>query len=186
MLSSLDDGNHNAGIRCQLPTQSGRHQNSWSLHGFPVQGKNRRRLDCDCVPQSKIATILRMLGLKPHRKGLLIRFLWSGLLVLAFVVQPALAAIGEVHELSHGSTTAHAEFDEAGKADPSREGGDGGGEALHVLSHLAHCCGHASSAVLNGAPVMLFLSGSIMPPESGLALALRNALDDVLRPPIQA
>ena len=124
--------------------------------------------------------------LAPHRRYPWIRFIWSGLLLLAFVVQPALAAIGEIHELSHGSTTEHAEFDEAGSATPSPEDQDGGGEALHVLSHFAHCCGHAPSAVFGGTTTLLISSGSIVPAEGLVALTLRNPLEDVLRPPIHA
>lgn len=105
--------------------------------------------------------------------------------MLAFVVQPALAAIGEIHELSHGSTTEHAEFDEAGAATPSPED-QGGGEALHVLSHFAHCCGHAPSAVFGGTTTLLISCGSSAPAEGLVALKLRSPLEDVLRPPIQA
>lgn len=120
-----------------------------------------------------------------QRRRLWFRSLWGGILLLALVVQPALAAMGEIHELSHvGDTASHAAFDTAYAPAPqdSAEGGD----ALHFLVHFSHCCSPVS-AMVPFTPVPLPAINSSTSPALGLlALPLGSALEDVLRPPIQA
>lgn len=117
------------------------------------------------------------------------RSLWGGILLLALVVQPALAAMGEIHELSHvGDTASHAAFDTAHAPAPAPAPEDSaeGGDALHFLVHFSHCCSPVS-AMVPFTPVPLPAINSSTSPALGLlALPLRSALEDVLRPPIQA
>lgn len=120
----------------------------------------------------------------------LIRAFFGAMLALALLMQPVLASLGEVHEMTHASASAgHSVFDDidAAAPDADEQGDDGDdGEALHFLAHLTHCCGHAPSACIATAAPMAFQAASAAP-ESGLrTLPLRPALEDVLRPPIRA
>ena len=53
------------------------------------------------------------------------------------VLQPVLGSVSELHELSHGAASVH-DISETGA--PDEEGNAAG--TLHVMHHLAHCCGH--------------------------------------------
>lgn len=110
-----------------------------------------------------------------------------GLLALCMALQPVLAAVGEFHE-----TFAHAEqaalhldagADHHDTLDPE---GSEPTDALHVLLHFAHCCGHPAG---------------LNPPEAGahwspvheprpltavVAPTLSPQLGSPFRPPIQA
>jgi hypothetical protein len=70
-------------------------------------------------------------------------------LALALIVQPVLSDMGEMHELTHGLAESHVHaeghdtlVDELAEADESEDRGAG---VLHVVHHLAHCCGQASA-----------------------------------------
>ncbi|MDO5610211.1 MAG: hypothetical protein Q4G62_05470 [Pseudomonadota bacterium] len=126
-----------------------------------------------------------MIRLLIQRRRSWCRSLWGGILLLALVVQPALAAMGEIHELSHiGDTARHALFDTAHAPAPvdSAEGG----EALHFLVHFSHCCNPVSAMVPFTPMPLPMISGATNPALGLLALPLGSALEDVLRPPIQA
>ena len=105
-------------------------------------------------------------------------------LMLGVVAQPALAAVGEVHELSHGGNLhdvdAHAEGpdDDAG-GDPDADAG-----LSHALMHAGHCCGHlvAIPMTLDWAPIAL----PEQAPVSFSVAAASRRVDNPLRPPIVA
>lgn len=66
------------------------------------------------------------------------------LLVLAVLVNPVFAAVGDLHEFSRGGADhaqaldSHDHADEAGTQDE-------GVDLLHALIHAAHCCGHLTA-----------------------------------------
>ncbi|QOY62661.1 hypothetical protein INQ40_12455 [Lysobacter sp. H21R4] len=74
------------------------------------------------------------------------------LLGLGLVLQPVMAAVGEMHELAHDPSGMHGHDVHADDLDveleASGEQDQGGAKTLHVLLHFAHCCG-ATAAVLN-------------------------------------
>lgn len=118
----------------------------------------------------------------------LLRAALLGLLALAMVLQPVLAAAGDIHELGHDGEVAT-----AGNADHQHDTGDTvpaddgkQGESLHFLLHFAHCCGHAPSALLGGLEVVAFTPVSDALVSTPAPLPLHHALQDVLRPPIRA
>lgn len=114
------------------------------------------------------------------------RSLWGGILLLGLVLQPLVAAIGEIHELGHGSSVSHAAFDAAQDASPPPSDQEERGESLHFLAHFTHCCSSAPG-IPPATPAPLFLPDcSANLAQDFLTLPLRSALEDVLRPPIHA
>lgn len=109
------------------------------------------------------------------------------LLLLAVLINPVFASLGDLHELGNGSGHLHAVSDH-GDAVGSHEHADGdAGESdlLHALMHASHCCGHLTAIV----PAVFAVPG--MPPASAAPLAdpvpvppSRPA--SLLRPPIVA
>lgn len=86
-----------------------------------------------------------------RRLSPLLRVLVLALFALGLVVQPVLAAAGEMHELAHDpsgkhSHNLHADELDAGVA-AADEQDQGGAKTLHVLLDFSHCCG-ASAATL--------------------------------------
>ena len=124
------------------------------------------------------------------RVRLSLRILWIGLLALALMVQPMVAAIGEVHELNHvsasqGITLAHADHHaNASHAErsPERESND----AMHVLLHFAHCCSQTPTTLGSAQVKVLGIAGSDAPLVAQAELPLQASTNDVLRPPITA
>ena len=119
------------------------------------------------------------------------RFLWTGLLALALIVQPTIAAIGEVHELSHasgslGAVAAHgdhyADVQHAEDAPDAPENND----AMHVLLHFAHCCSHTPTTLGSVQMLVATVAGSDAPLAATAQLPLQASTNDVLRPPITA
>lgn len=96
-----------------------------------------------------------MTRIRRHRRTLL-RWLTCLSLMLALIVQPTLAAVGELHELSHGLEEAHLATGAHGTITAEiaahQEGGDRAAGALHVVHHFAHCCGQTAAPVLGALP----------------------------------
>ncbi|MEZ0471162.1 hypothetical protein [Luteimonas salinilitoris] len=95
----------------------------------------------------------------------LLRVLVLVLFALGSVLQPVMAAAGEMHELAHDASGMHAHDLHADEVDAAGEQGQDETRILNVLLHFAHCCG-ATAALL---PAL----GSIpaMPAPGGLAIA---------------
>lgn len=119
------------------------------------------------------------------------RTLWVGLLTLALMVQPMIAAIGEVHELGHatvslGAVAAHADdhsgAQHADQAPDEPESND----AMHVLLHFAHCCSQTPTTLGSAQVQLLAVAGSDAPLVAATPLPLKASANDVLRPPITA
>lgn len=122
-----------------------------------------------------------------HRRKLL-HWLTTVSLMLALVLQPTLAAIGESHELGHGLEEAHlateAHDTVTDEVAEHGESGDRTAGFLHVVHHIAHCCGQGAvpAFALHPAPVHLMHDGR---PDS--PTTTRPANDPLLgpfRPPI--
>ena len=121
------------------------------------------------------------------RHAQVLRAALLGLLALCMTLQPVLAAVGEFHEaFSHAEQAAlhlDAGADHHDTIDPK---GSEPTDALHVLLHFAHCCGHSASlappeAVGHWAPAhepkpLTVVAAPTLPPR----------LDSLLRPPISA
>ncbi len=71
------------------------------------------------------------------------------LLAIGMVLQPVMAAAGELHELAHDPSGSHTHAPHASEADDGGEpvGASDGPESptLHLLLDLAHCCGGAAA-----------------------------------------
>ncbi|HEX7802782.1 MAG TPA: hypothetical protein VF471_08505 [Pseudoxanthomonas sp.] len=85
-----------------------------------------------------------MIRIPRHRIVRLLRLPALALLMLAVLVNPVFAAVGDLHESSRGGAD-HAQaldsHDHAGQAGSQDEGID----LLHALIHAAHCCGHLTA-----------------------------------------
>ncbi|MFT3668524.1 MAG: hypothetical protein QM795_08070 [Pseudoxanthomonas sp.] len=108
-------------------------------------------------------------------------------LLLAVLVNPVFASLGDLHELGNGGDHLHAVSDhgDAAEAHDHADGDAGEGDLLHALMHASHCCGHLTAIV----PAVFAMPG--MPPASAAPLAdpvpvplSRPA--SLLRPPIVA
>lgn len=122
--------------------------------------------------------------LQRFRRPSLLRLLALCVLSSGMLAQSAMAAIGDVHELSHG-IAAHADA----HADEPSNAGDGGqpGEdsgLQHALMHAGHCCGP-----LIAMPMAMAWTPAARPgqaPASFRATVPTRRLDSPLRPPIEA
>ncbi|MEP6906869.1 MAG: hypothetical protein ABI858_02645 [Pseudoxanthomonas sp.] len=116
----------------------------------------------------------------------LLRLPALALLVLAVLVNPVLAAVGDLHESSQGSG-AHAQPGEAhdheSAADATTGGEEKGIDFLHALMHAAHCCGHLT-AILSSAWVAPALLFSTRVPVPDFAAPHSPPRTDPFRPPI--
>ena len=122
-----------------------------------------------------------------QRLSRVLRFPALALLLLAVLINPVFASLGDLHELGNGSDHLHAVSDH-GDAVGSHEhahGDAGESDLLHALMHASHCCGHLTAIV----PAVFAVSG--MPPASAELLAdpvpVRPSRPvSLLRPPIVA
>ena len=128
-----------------------------------------------------------MTRFRPRRWLPLLRVLVLGLFALGLVLQPVMAAVGEMHELAHDPSGTHSHDLHAEELDAelaaAGEQDEGGAKTLHVLLHFSHCCG-ATAALL---PVLKPLP--VMPLSGRLAIAktpipLQARLTSPFKPPI--
>jgi len=122
-----------------------------------------------------------------YRCSSFLRALVLGLFALGLVLQPVMAAAGEMHELAHDPSGMHshgphtsgldAELTAAGEHDQ-----DGAG-TLHVLLDFAHCCGTAAAVlpVLEHVPALAML-GRLAIAKASAPPAVR--LPSPFKPPI--
>ena len=121
-----------------------------------------------------------------HRWTRLLRLPALAFLMLAVLVNPVLAAVGDLHETSHVGA-AHAPPMEAHDHDDGVErSGDAqeeGIDLLHALMHAAHCCGHLT-AILSGVYVSHAPLFSTSVPVPAFAAPHSPPRTDPFRPPI--
>jgi hypothetical protein len=123
-----------------------------------------------------------MIRLFRHRMVRALRLPALAFLLLAVLVNPVFAAVGDLHESSRGSSD-HAQaldsHDHADQTGTQEEGID----LLHALIHAAHCCGHLTAILSTpfAAAPSLF-SDSVPVPD--FAAPLSPPRTDHFRPPI--
>lgn len=112
----------------------------------------------------------------------LLRLPVSALLMLAVLVVPVFAALGDLHEAQQGG---HAHLHAVGEHADGLDGDvqDGDGDLLHALMHASHCCGHPSMILESfhlAAPVVVTLSmPTAVPADPRLEVSSKH-----FRPPI--
>ena len=130
-----------------------------------------------------------MTRFRPRRWLPLLRVLVLGLFALGLVLQPVMAAVGEMHELAHDPSGSHVHGQHADDLDAGLDAGDeqdeDGARTLHVLLHFAHCCGATAALVQLLGPV------PSMPADASLATAMtpmapQPRLSSPFKPPIFA
>ncbi|MDR6842010.1 hypothetical protein [Pseudoxanthomonas sacheonensis] len=123
-----------------------------------------------------------MIRILRYRIVRLLRLPALALLVLAVLVNPVFAAVGDLHEFSRGGT-GHAQasdsHDHADESGTQQEGTD----LLHALMHAAHCCGHLT-AILSTPFVAHTPSFTDAVPASAFAAPHSPPRTDHFRPPI--
>jgi hypothetical protein len=132
-----------------------------------------------------------------HRIVRLLRLPALALLMFAVLINPVLAAVGDLHESSHGSAEhsqpadshdhavdKHAADKHAvGKYVADRGAQEEGIDLLHALMHAAHCCGHLT-AILSSAFVPHAPLFSNRVPVPTFAAPYSTPRTDPFRPPI--
>ena len=124
-----------------------------------------------------------------HRRKLL-HWLTIVSLMLALVLQPTLAGIGELHELGHGLDQTHlATEDHEAVTDEVAQHGESGDRTagfLHLVHHITHCCGQAAVPAFDLRPAP-FQVGDAATPDPFTAARLANEpLLGPFRPPIRS
>ena len=123
-----------------------------------------------------------MIRVSHYRIVRLLRLPALALLVFAVLVNPVFAAVGDLHESSHGSaehTQPLDSHDHADNAGMQEEGTD----LLHALMHAAHCCGHLTAILSTPfVPHASLFSGGV--PVPAFAAPHSPPRTDHFRPPI--
>lgn len=83
--------------------------------------------------------------IRPHGRKPWFRAALLGLFALCMVVQPVLAATGDLHELLDHPEQLALHLDGTGHHDSPGSGDGEPEEFLHTLLHVAHCCGQTVS-----------------------------------------
>ncbi len=126
-----------------------------------------------------------MIRLRPRHWLPLLRVLVLGLFAVGLVLQPVMAAVGEMHELTHDPSGSHIHDQHADDLGAGDEHDEDGASTLHVLLHFAHCCGATAAMVQLLGPV------PSMPADASLATAMtpmapQPRLSSPFKPPIFA
>lgn len=123
-----------------------------------------------------------MIRLLRHRIVRLLRLPVLATLVLAVLVNPVFAAVGDLHESSHRSMEM---APLAGSHDDAHDAGalDEEVDLLHALMHAAHCCGHLT-AILSAPFVAYAPLFSDAVPVPAFAAPHSPPRTDHFRPPI--
>jgi hypothetical protein len=124
-----------------------------------------------------------------HRRNLL-HWLTTVSLMLALVLQPTLAAIGELHELGHGLDETHlASEDHEAVTDEVAEHGESGDRTagfLHVIHHVTHCCGQVAVPAFESHPAPVQVMHAAEPNPFTTARPANEPLLGPFRPPIRS
>ena len=114
----------------------------------------------------------------------LLRFPALALLVLAVLVNPVFATLGDLHE-SGQAEAGHLHDVGQHEAGVAAEDHDGDSDLLHALMHASHCCGHLTGIVADLHWLPLPLTATDAPVHESAARPL-NLRVNHFRPPITA
>lgn len=108
----------------------------------------------------------------------------AALLMLAMLVVPVFAALGDLHEAQQGG---HAHLHAVGEHADGLGGDaqDGDGDLLHALMHASHCCGHPS-VILGSLQITAPAPAGMSAPTAMLADPRLEVSSKHFRPPIAA
>lgn len=145
---------------------------------FPPASRN-------CLTPAWPISIPAMLG-SARQFGRLLRLPALALLLLAVLANPVLAAVGDLHEASRGSSTHLHGVGEHTLADDLSRGEEAqAGDLMHALMHGAHCCGH-----LTALPSSFALATATLPrleaPRTAHLQHPSARVSTTIRPPIAA
>lgn len=106
-------------------------------------------------------------------------------LLLAVLVNPVFASLGDLHELGNGATHLHVVGEHEDNA-PGHDHHDADpGDLLHALMHASHCCGHLTAIM----PAPMRVPAMILPaavPVPDRVPVVQVPPTSLLRPPITA
>jgi len=125
-----------------------------------------------------------------HRWSQILRTSVLLVLALGLMVQPVLGALGEVHEFTAHTDSAHGHTDHnlphehavAAQADDERDVGG----PMHQLLHYAHCCGHSAGLASAELPLPSFHWVATPPGDSQASSVVPSHATTPFRPPISA
>jgi hypothetical protein len=105
-------------------------------------------------------------------------------LLLAVLINPVFASVGDLHEAVRGSAEHLHSAEEHGLTQDATQDEDGkGGDLLHALMHAAHCCGHLSAIPASFVLPAVALVGS-QAPHTEVLRSTSIAVASEIRPPI--
>ena len=124
-----------------------------------------------------------------HRRKLL-HWLTIVSLMLALVLQPTLAAIGELHELGHGLDQTHIATEDHGAVTDEiaehGESGDGTAGFLHLVHHFTDCCGQVAVPAFDLRPAPFQVTAAAKPHHLSSARLANEPILGPFRPPIRS
>lgn len=125
--------------------------------------------------------MIRVRRRKPWFRAVLL-----GLVALCMVLQPVLAATGDLHELFDHPEQVVMHVDGTGHHGATESGDDEPAELLHTLLHVAHCCGQTVSFDLVSPSAGWTQASDPLPLNVATAPMLQPRRGTPFRPPIQA
>lgn len=106
------------------------------------------------------------------------------LLLLAVLINPVFASVGDLHEAVRGSADhLHSLQEHALTQDAAQDEDGQGGDLLHALMHAAHCCGHLSAIPESYVFSALPLARASSPQTTVAPIASVDVVSEI-RPPI--
>ncbi len=113
-----------------------------------------------------------------------LRVLAVTLFALSLLVQPVMAAAGEMHELAHDPSGAHTHALHAGTVAGGVDDLDQDvAEVLHLMLHFAHCC-VATAALLPSPNTIIGVPLAVHLPSAKSAFPTQTRLVSPFKPPI--
>lgn len=106
------------------------------------------------------------------------------LLMLAVLINPLFASVGDLHEAISGDAEhLHLSQQHALTQDAVQDADGKGGDLLHAMMHAAHCCGHLNAIPATYAPTPVSLVSAPAPQTVAAHSASATASSEI-RPPI--
>lgn len=106
-------------------------------------------------------------------------------LLLAVLVNPVFASLGDLHELGSGAAHLHVVGEHEGNAAGHDHDEADPGDLLHALMHASHCCGHLTAIMPSPMRVPAMILPAALPVLDRVPVA-QAPPTSLLRPPIAA